>query len=681
MKTHDFKISAGFARREYLPVAVSAVVLIETSKAFYLYGHGSLTVAVGHGFCCRCGRTLTHPGSIKLGIGPECLGNWNMRDDVLKNMSLEEIAATRRKIQTQRRIDGWVPKSCVKDLGESAEIVEVPADHPRLRKPNAVSSVTVQGDRLAVRFPYDPKKVAAVREISGRRWDPDNKIWTVPANAASAQKLSQMGFVVPQIEAPKEAPKEAPLNLDGFGRELMPFQQTGVDFIARQNGRVLIADEMGLGKTVQALAYLYARPDLYPALVICPASLKLNWEKEAKAANFKGRIHIVSGKKPARLPKAELYIVNYDIVSARINDLLALGCKVMILDESHYLKNKKALRTKAVLGGYRQNTPNLSKIPRIIALTGTPIVNRPIEIYPVAKMIAPHVLPPFMTFARRYCGARHNGFGWDYTGATNTQELHKLLTDSFMIRRTKADVLTDLPDKRRSVIPMSMTKAARSEYKKARDHFLGWLRSVDPAKVSAAQRAEVLVQFQALKQLARRGKWEDTMNWIKDAAETNGKLIVFAVHHEAIDLLMDGLEGFNPVKIDGRDAQEARQAAVERFQNDPTCRIFIGNIKAAGVGLTLTAADTVIFTELGWTPGELSQAEDRAHRIGQKNAVSVYYLVASGTVEEEIAGLLSRKQRVLDSVLDGKDSDGSALLSELLERYTRDAKGSEIVTK
>jgi SNF2 family DNA or RNA helicase len=182
------------------------------------------------------------------------------------------------------------------------------------------------------------------------------------------------------------------------------------------------------------------------------------------------------------------------------------------------------------------------------------------------------------------------------------------------------------------------------------------------------------VQFQALKRLAARGKWKSSVDWLKEALESNGKMIVFAVHHETIDRLMEDMKDFQPVKVDGRDSQEKRQAAVDRFQNDETCRLFVGNIKAAGIGLTLTEASAVVFLELGWTPGEHVQAEDRPHRIGQTKSVNVYYLVAADTVEEEIAALLDKKQKVLDAVLDGAETDQDSLLSELLKRYMEQSR-------
>jgi SWI/SNF-related matrix-associated actin-dependent regulator 1 of chromatin subfamily A len=673
MKAHFYTISGGFASRENMPVVFRAAQLAETAKAVYLYGHADPQKAKAYGKCCRCGRQLTHPGSILLGIGPECLGNWDLRDIALNGLSAADIEALTTRIAAARRVDSWFPKAVIVDQ-EDAPDLEVPADHPKLKKPDTAAGVVAVGDKFEVRFPYDPAKVSAMRIVPGRRWDAGRKLWILPQSAEAVKALESIGMTAPKVlKEEKPKPKRAAIDLTGFGRQLMPFQRQGLEFLVEKEGRALIGDEMGLGKTIQALAYIHANPDKLPALVICPASLKLNWDREAAVACPNLRRYIISGKKSERLPPADIYIINYDIMAVRLGDLMSAGIQTMILDECHYLKNRSAQRTKAVLGSGTKH-PGMSSVPYIIALSGTPILNRPAEVYPVIKTLAPKQIPAWMTFAYRYCGARHNGFGWDFTGSSNTEELHQLLTSTVMIRRLKSDVLKDLPAKQRSALPMEMSSEVVKDYAAARSNFITWLKSVDPSKVSAAQRAETLVQFQALKRLAARGKWKAATDWLKDSLESNGKIIVFAVHHEAIDKLMEDLKDFRPVKVDGRDSQEARQAAVDRFQNDETCRLFVGNIKAAGVGLTLTEASAVVFLELGWTPGEHVQAEDRPHRIGQTKSVNVYYLVAADTVEEEIAALLDKKQKVLDAVLDGFETDQDSLLSELLKRYMEQAQ-------
>ena len=690
MKGHNYTISKGFAYREKLPVVFRAATLAETTKAVYLYGGASIEYARRTGKCCRCGRLLTHPGSVVLGIGPECLGNWGLRDVVLENLSKEEIMGLNEKIRATQSVDGWMPKSVILSKEEALEDVFVPSDHPMIHTP----TVEKIGKELKVKFPYDPKKVEAIRTIIGKkRWDGDKKVWILPHTEQAVAVLKKIGLEAPETAPPPIVKHTEPIitkSLSGFGRTLLNFQFEDLLKLQQMNGKALLAWEMGLGKTIEALAYIHTRPDLRPVLVICPASLKLNWARETSIACPDIKTHIINGTSLEELPKADLYIINYDILPDKREKKTVMGprgprkvkvpipetgwwnrlthCKLMIIDEAHYLKDNNAFRTKDILGRSAKNKC-LGSIPHIIALTGTPITNRPKEIYPIAKALAPNDIPPFMTFAHKYCGATHNGFGWDFTGASNIQELHDLLVSTCMLRRTKAGVLKDLPEKTRSVIPMEMKKGDAAEYIKARDNFISWLQMINPAKVSAAQRAEMLVKFQLLKRLAVKGKWDAAIDWAKDALDADVKMLVFAVHHDTVDALMSVLKDYYPVKVDGRDGQKARQDAVDRFQNDPKCRVFVGNIRAAGVGLTLTEASAVVFVELGWTPGEHAQASDRAHRLGQKNAVNIYYLIANGTIEEDIAALLDRKQKVLDAVSDGSETAQESLLTELLNKY------------
>jgi SWI/SNF-related matrix-associated actin-dependent regulator 1 of chromatin subfamily A len=334
--------------------------------------------------------------------------------------------------------------------------------------------------------------------------------------------------------------------------------------------------------------------------------------------------------------------------------------QVMIVDESHYIKSNKAQRTKAV--------KELSKVVQHkIFLSGTPITNRPSEFYTVLNMLDPRNFSSWMRYVKRYCGAYHDGFGWNVSGATHTDELFEKINGKVMLRRKKADVLKDLPSKSRFVVPMDISN--RKEYNKASNDLVGWIRTMKgDARAMKAATAEALVRFGYLKQLSAEGKREYALQWIKDSLDSNGKLILFAVHHVMIDFLADELRNYYPAIVDGRTSMENRQKAVDKFQNDPDCRIFIGNIKAAGVGLTLTASSNVVFLEFPWTPGDLDQAEDRAHRIGQEEQVNIWYLVAANTIEEEIAELLDEKRKVLDAVLDGQETAEDSMISELLKR-------------
>jgi SWI/SNF-related matrix-associated actin-dependent regulator 1 of chromatin subfamily A len=330
------------------------------------------------------------------------------------------------------------------------------------------------------------------------------------------------------------------------------------------------------------------------------------------------------------------------------------------MDEIHYIKNNGARRTKA--------TKLLAKgIPHVIGLSGTPIVNRPIEAYNAIKMIDPDLFTNGWEYAHRYCGARNNGYGWDFSGATNTEELHQKLVESIMIRRKKVDVLTDLPEKLYSFVPIELDN--EKEYKAAEDDFIEFVHKTKGAVAAErASNAATLAEIEGLKQLAVKGKMAECIDWIKDFIEVDGKLVVFATHKFVIDSLMEAFPNIS-VKIDGSVTGEERQQSVDKFQNDSNIRLFVGNIKAAGVGITLTAASNVAFIELPWTPGDLVQAEDRCHRIGQKSSVNIHYLLSSGTIEERIARLLDKKRKVLDAVLDGKETEQESLLSELMKEF------------
>jgi SWI/SNF-related matrix-associated actin-dependent regulator 1 of chromatin subfamily A len=297
--------------------------------------------------------------------------------------------------------------------------------------------------------------------------------------------------------------------------------------------------------------------------------------------------------------------------------LKKLRPKTVVVDECHYIKNSKALRTRAVI--------QLCRIAEhVICLSGTPIINRPIEMFNAIQAIEPGIFPSFWEYAQRYCGATHNGFGWDFGGAENTDELHMKLTRTIMLRRLKKDVLQDLPEKVRSVIPLSLSN--RSEYNRASADFLGWLESQEGGKdkMASAERAETLVRLEKLKQLCVQGKYKGCVEWIENYLEQEEKLVVFCTHKAVVQKLASHFKA-RGVVLDGETAPSQRQVVVDRFQNDPSIKLFIGNIKAAGIGITLTAASATCFLELGWTPGEHDQAEDRVHRIGQKSdSVNAY---------------------------------------------------------
>ena len=531
----------------------------------------------------------------------------------------------------------------------------------KVKQMNVVKKVD---DRtMEIRYKFDPELLQLIKSLPGRRFHPDKKYWTATITVDSIKKLKDAGFII-DTELEKllyqAEEMEKGIEVPGLKKQLFPFQKVGVAFIEKRNGRALIADEMGLGKTIQAAAWLQLHPEKRPAIILCPASLKLNWAKEIKdTLSTNDKVQILQGTKPYPITE-DIIIINYDILNSWVETLQAINPKVIIMDEAHYIKNSSAIRTKA--------TKKLAKgIPHVIALTGTPIVNRPVEGFNIFQILDRNLFPNFWTYVHRYCDARHNGFGWDFSGATNKEELNQILTSTIMIRRRKADVLKDLPEKLYSFVPMELDN--KKEYSTAESEFIEYLRQIKGKEAAEkAKKAEHLVKIEALKQLAVKGKLKQATYWIKDFIEDGSKLVVFAVHKEVIDQLMNEFKDV-AVKIDGSTPAPERHKAVEAFQSDPNVKLFIGNIQAAGVGLTLTASSAVAFLELPWTPGELQQAEDRCHRIGQKNAVNIYYLLAENSVEYKLAKLLDRKKEVLSAVIDGKPVEEKSLITELIESY------------
>jgi SNF2 family DNA or RNA helicase len=450
---------------------------------------------------------------------------------------------------------------------------------------------------------------------------------------------------------------------------LYHFQKQGVQFLEEHQGRALLGDDMGLGKTLQTIAWMVHHPEARPAVILCPATLKHHWQRQLR---MHGRLRstVISGR-PPRLLRTDIWIVNYDIVAPQKRKKGALpgwgeflkehNPKLLVLDECHYVKERTTKRTKMCL--------TMAKgVPHIIALSGTPITNRPVEFYPVLSMIAPGLFPSFWKYAMKYCDPKRGfrGRGWDFRGASHLDELHEVLKP-VMLRRMKTDVLPDLPPKIRTTLPVDIDNMG--EYHAARDDFIKWLMTRIGADAAyRAIGAIAMVRLEKLKQLAAQGKLASARTWIDDwMDETGQKLVVYATHKSIASALKTSYRDISVV-ITGDTPVPTRQYLVDRFQSDPRCRMLIGNIKAAGTGLTLTAASTVLFLELGWTPAEHDQAEDRVLRIGQEaSTMNAYYMIGVGTVEEDVLELLERKRDVVSRVLNGKAAEAD-ILNDLLKR-------------
>lgn len=431
------------------------------------------------------------------------------------------------------------------------------------------------------------------------------------------------------------------------GLRLYPYQRAGVAYMVARKG-VLQGDEMGLGKTIQVLAALNAiGPDAFTCLVICPKSLKLNWQREAAkwlyAKQTENFVPVV--------------VVTYEEAKKRQAEFCGCHWGTLVLDEAHLVKNPKTQRAKCVRAIREHAT-------RVWALTGTPVPNKPVELHPLLALVDPETWDPggkgFFRFAMRYCDAHkehvaRNKDVWVFDGASNLGELNERLRASCMVRRLKRDVLTELPAKVRQVIELPANGSA---------------------KVIAAERNAVQARpgesfEQAMERLAESGEFGFTemarvRREVAEAkvpavlehvrafleSEPGLKICLWAHHHSVIDALTEGLSEFGAVQLTGDTSIEDRQHVVDVFQSDPGVRVFVGGIQAGGVGLTLTAAHHVVFAELDWVPGNVTQAEDRCHRIGQRESVLVQHLVLEGSIDSHLAKVIVAKQAIADAALD-----------------------------
>jgi SWI/SNF-related matrix-associated actin-dependent regulator 1 of chromatin subfamily A len=507
-------------------------------------------------------------------------------------------------------------------------------------------------------------------QLAGLRADPfcvpqldtflaDGEIWVEPDALSLLQEIREEHARAAGLVELSSA-TEGDLQITGLGGELKSFQRAGVSYLLERR-RAFLADEQGLGKTIEALAAIEAA-DAYPAVVVCPASLKLNWLRELAHWLPQRTTRALAGNGGARSgdasepETADVTVVNYDIVAARLQELCALGPQALVLDESHYCKNAAAKRTQAV----QRLSSFVPQEGLVLALSGTPVTNRPAELISQLRILG--------RLADFGSGVR---FGERFRGPDAHMRLHWHLRARCFVRRLKADVLPQLPAKTRAIVPVELDN--ESEYRLAERDLVAWLRSQPldlrelDAKVAAALRAERLVRLNALKMLAARGKLHASLAWIHDFCSSGERLVVFAGHREIQRAVLARFPA--ALHILGEDSATARDTALQAFQAADAGadnQLIVCSIDVAGHGLTLTRSSNVVFLELAWTPAKHDQAEDRCHRIGQQDAVNAYYLLAADTVDETISTLLERKRAVIGAVTDGHEEDEEGVLDGLV---------------
>jgi len=547
---------------------------------------------------------------------------------------------------------------------------------------------------------------------AGWRWDPSTRRWFTsdPERArrlvAYADEAARAALSLRSAEA--EAAIEASLaslaTIDvpaPEGLSYLPYQRAGIAY-ALSRDRVLIGDEMGLGKTIQAIGIANAtRPKR--TLIICPASLRINWQREwSRWCVEKVRAVIVTDTWPLALRGDDLLaepvaaILSYQGARKWKHQLDLQVFDLLILDEVHALKDPKTKQTRAIFGFQRKSSA-LHQAPikakRIVALTGTPIVNRPEGLWPIVHALDPGGLGGSrQDYWIRYVGEPMPpaNLGWkeaaDYVKRTKDhrmRELHDRLRAGIMVRRLKSEVLTELPAKRRQVILLDPTgmgdalAAERSMLAEKAQQLLELTRSGGEGEHRAAVqrltawRGAALAEISRIRHQTAVKKLPAAIEHIWSVLDEADKAVIFCHHHDVIDGMAEAF-GDIAVVLDGRKSDAERDNAVRAFQSDRKVRLFLGSIRAAGLGLTLTAASVVCFAELDWTPAAMVQAEDRLHRIGQRNAVLVQHLVVDGSIDQRMATLLIQKAEIIDKILDGKAPPemSQSVLDGVLKNYS-----------
>jgi SWI/SNF-related matrix-associated actin-dependent regulator 1 of chromatin subfamily A len=435
---------------------------------------------------------------------------------------------------------------------------------------------------------------------------------------------------------------------------------------------------MGLGKTRQSIvAMKHAAPD-GPYLVVCPASVKQNWAREIIAASPGAVVQLISGGKPEQV-KGGWVIVNYDILKTNIERLISIPWAGFVFDEAHYMKNHTSQRSRFARQLLTVGATRAGQGPVVHALTGTPLTNRPRDLFPLLQIVDHPLGRSFLSFAKRYCAATHNGFGWVTDGASNLEELTVQL-HGVMLRRSKDKVLT-LPPKLRTwlsvdVPPGTGAKETAAVVRMLLNNQLAGTAG-EAASVSGRSQQNDRLRIIASLTRARRqlaiAKCNMTTDFVGGALDQGEKVLVFSCFDDPLKRLAAHF-GTQAVLLTGATPSRQRQKLVDRFQSDPQVRLFVANIQAGGIGLNLTAARQVVFNDLDWVPANHWQAEDRAYRIGQTGTVNITYMVGANSVDEFVQRVLETKTRLVDAVVEGKlsaDPGVGNILDELQMLFTR----------
>ena len=652
------KIPAWLARTEKLTTILTGEVLRETPKALYIKGYAKIMPSQN---CLRCGREITNPVSRVVGIGPECCAKLGIaRPDYTKSVELQ------KQLEQSTAFERWFPKSQIEVEG-TWELLPTPVD--------AVKELI--GNRLCIeekmiRVFTVPGNKELCKSVQGYKWNPDTKAWEYPIRVGIAKQLIEAfqskGVQLTIDTSITDLLNEVVTVSNEATDKLFPYQLEGVKFMI-QYKRCLLADDMGLGKTVQSI--MAATQIGKKILVVCPASLKRNWQREFHFWTPEWKVQIIDGTPKQREDQmksdAQVFICSWEMLrlGAKIENkhlstrgpeltkLEKMKFDVCIMDEAHKIKNRKAIVTKCAA--------DLAKfIPYVFPLTGTPMMNNPDDLYSILNVLAPTEFKSYWKFVEKYCTVVKDDYGYVVGGLKPGMDRPlKTLLEQLVLRRTKGEVLKELPVKmtQKFICPLE-GKQAKIYKEMAEDMYTKWEGQVVSATV-------VIAQITRLKQIVidptlmmeehdnnplQGAKIDALLDIVEGLGDQ--KVVIFSQFAKACKRLKITLEGqgYTGVILTGDMNSKQRDDSVQSFQQDPKCKFIIVSTLAGGTGLTLTAASTAIFMDKYWTPAINIQAQDRLHRIGQRSSVNIIELLAENTVEDAIEELLKYKYEQFQSL-------------------------------
>ncbi|XP_035913171.1 SWI/SNF-related matrix-associated actin-dependent regulator of chromatin subfamily A-like protein 1 [Anopheles stephensi] len=501
---------------------------------------------------------------------------------------------------------------------------------------------------------FNESMIEVFKQIPSKMYESATRKWTfeIKDYPMLLERISTLAPHVTIVAIPKfvmqefaGGPKAKPSRVCLNGIEpslvesLLEFQKEGVAFAIDKGGRVLIADEMGLGKTYQAIAVADFYQQDWPLLVCTTASTRDSWAHKIRQLLPHIPVHHIAALNSGQdyIAECRVLIASYSMMERCGEKLLDRGFGTLIFDESHTLKNFKAKCTTVACALAK-------RARRVVLLSGTPALSRPAELFTQLQMLDGRFCS-FKEYSTRYCAGKQSNFGWDASGQSNLAELNLLLGRKFMIRRTKDEVLSELAEKNRETVVLDPSYLWTNE--EVEENINSYASDYTTSK--GRQREEALIKYYSV---TAEAKAPAVCAYLKQVLKEKKKFIVFAHHHVMLDAIGKCLakQKVDFIRIDGSTRSDLRASLVEKFQTKASCHAAVLSLKACNTGITLTAAQLVLFAELDWNPSTLAQAESRAHRIGQADNVTVRYLLAKKTADDIIWTMLQRKQETLSRV-------------------------------